>query len=156
MPATGRLRADIGLKVVAMPEQQESAGANVVVELERFRVLPGMGERVTEWLDFLNANLPAVLETMEGERMLVESIFSEAVDGVDYLYWYSVQLPGGSQVEQSDHWLDKKHMEYWEKCIDPEYGGQKLATRVVMFPGLDAVVTSTSSAAPGEKTKPAE
>lgn len=59
------------------------------IELTRFRVLPGKISVVNEWLDFLNSNMPAVLETLEGEKMYVETIFSETLDGVDYLYWYS-------------------------------------------------------------------
>ena len=41
------------------------------IELMRFRVKPGKIERVDQWLQFLNSNMPAVLETLEGERMYV-------------------------------------------------------------------------------------
>lgn len=60
------------------------------IELMRFRVKPGKIERVDQWLQFLNSNMPAVLETLEGERMYVETIFSETLDGAEYLYWYSI------------------------------------------------------------------
>lgn len=40
---------------------------------------------------FLNDNMREVLVTLEGKRMCVESIFTECIDGVDYLYWYTVQ-----------------------------------------------------------------
>ena len=49
----------------------------------------------------------AVRETLGSERMHVETIFSEKVDGVEYLYWYSIQSEGGSDVESSGHWLDR-------------------------------------------------
>ena len=40
---------------------------------------------------------------------------------LSYLYWYSVQGENGSAVEESESYIDKKHIEYWDECIDPEY-----------------------------------
>ena len=42
-------------------------------------------------------------------------------DGYTYFYWYSVQGEGGNAVEESESYIDKKHIEYWDECIDPEY-----------------------------------
>ncbi|WPR65369.1 DUF6176 family protein [Glutamicibacter protophormiae] len=98
------------------------------------RTNPGKTERVEQWLQFLNSNMPAVLETLEGERMYVETIFSETLDGAEYLYWYSIQGRGGTEVRDSVHWIDAKHLEYWDECIDPEFTPQTLATRVSMIP----------------------
>lgn len=104
------------------------------VEITRFRVKKGKKELVTEWLKFLNDNLDDVLVTLEGEKMYVETIFREELDGYEYLYWYSVQGENGIEVEESDHWIDKKHMEYWNKCIDENYRPVDLSTEVVMIP----------------------
>ena len=104
------------------------------IELSRFRVRPGCQPLVEEWLDFLRDNLGAVLETLDGERMLVESIFSEHLDGVDYLYWYTIQGEGGTMVTASEHWIDVKHLEYWRLCIDDSYPGVDLPSRVTMIP----------------------
>ncbi|WEO77065.1 DUF6176 family protein [Cryobacterium sp. SO2] len=104
------------------------------IELSRFRVKPGCALLVEEWLAFLGDNLDAVLETLDGERMLVESIFSEHLDGVDYLYWYTIQGEGGSAVTDSQHWIDLKHLEYWRLCIDDGYPGVDLPSRVTMIP----------------------
>ncbi|MGP9034317.1 MULTISPECIES: DUF6176 family protein [Glutamicibacter] len=104
------------------------------IELMRFRVKPGKIERVDQWLQFLNSNMPAVLETLEGERMYVETIFSETLDGAEYLYWYSIQGHGGTEVRDSAHWLDERHLEYWDECIDPDFAPQTLVTRVSMIP----------------------
>lgn len=104
------------------------------IELTRFRVLPGKISVVNEWLDFLNSNMPAVLETLEGEKLYVETIFSETLDGVDYLYWYSIQGEGGIAVQGSAHEIDKVHLQYWKQCIDPDFAPQELAPRVVMIP----------------------
>lgn len=41
---------------------------------------------------FLNENMKDVLLiTLEGEKMFVEIIFREHLNGDEYLYWYSVQ-----------------------------------------------------------------
>lgn len=104
------------------------------VEITRFRVKEGKSAKVDEWMAFLRENMDAVLETLEGEKMYVETIFREHLNGEEYLYWYSVQGQGGQDVEQSEHWLDKKHLAFWEECIDPTFGSVDLKTEVVMIP----------------------
>ncbi|NCT38613.1 hypothetical protein GTW56_21790 [Bacillus sp. EB93] len=105
------------------------------VELTRFRVKEGKSERVDEWLKFLNENMNDVPITLEGEKMYVETIFREHLNGEEYLYWYSVQGQGGQEVQESDHWIDKKHLEYWKECIDETFRPIDLKTEVVMIPG---------------------
>lgn len=104
------------------------------VELTRFKVKDGKSERVDEWLDFLNKNMKDVLITLEGEKMYVETIFREHVNGEEFLYWYSVQGTGGQEVTESEHWIDKKHLEYWDECIDSSFRPVDLKTEVVMIP----------------------
>lgn len=104
------------------------------VELTRYKVKEGKSSKVDEWLHFLNSNMEEVLVTLEGEKMYVETILREHLNGVDYLYWYSVRGNGGQNVEESNHWVDIKHLEYWEECIDATYGSVDLKTEVVMIP----------------------
>lgn len=104
------------------------------VELTRFKVKPGKSERVDEWLTFLNDYLEDVLVTLEGEKMYVETIFREHLNGDEFLYWYSVQGEGGQEVEHSEHWIDKKHMDFWKECIDETFKPIDLKTEVVMIP----------------------
>lgn len=104
------------------------------VELTRFKVKEGKSEKVEEWLNFLNENMKDVLITLEKEKMYVETIFKETLDDVEYLYWYSVEGENGQDVEESDHWIDKKHMEYWDECIDESVPPVDLITKVVMIP----------------------
>ena len=91
------------------------------IELTRFRVIKEKSEKVDEWMKFLNDNMKDVLLTLEGEKMYVETIFREILDGEEYLYWYSVQGKGGIEVENSESWIDKCHLEYWEECIDKDF-----------------------------------
>lgn len=104
------------------------------VELTRYRVKKNKSERVDEWLKFLNANMQDVLVTLEGEKMYVETIFRERLEGEEYLYWYSIQGQGGQAVEESEHWIDKKHLEFWDECIDETFGALNLKTEVIMIP----------------------
>jgi len=62
-----------------------------------------------------------VLLTFEGEKMYIETIFRETLNGEEYLYWYSVQGTGGIEVTETEHWIDKKHLAYWKECIDESY-----------------------------------
>ncbi|MGG4199629.1 DUF6176 family protein [Peribacillus frigoritolerans] len=104
------------------------------VELTRFRIKEGKSERVDEWLKFLNENMNDVLITLKAEKMYVETIFRERLNGDEFLYWYSVQGSGGQEVQESDHWIDKKHLEYWKECIDETFRPVDLKTEVVMIP----------------------
>ena len=106
----------------------------MIVELTRFRVKLGMSHKVDEWLKFLNDNMEGVLLTLEREKMYVETIFREELNGEEYLYWYSVQGKQGENVETFNHEIDKKHLEYWEQCIYPSFGLKDLITEVVMIP----------------------
>ncbi len=45
-----------------------------------------------------------------------------------------MQGEAGQDVETSSHWIDKKHMEYWDECIDETFGSFDLSTEVVMIP----------------------
>lgn len=102
--------------------------------MQRFRVREGARTLVDEWLALLNEQAAAVRETLEPEQMYVETIFSETVDGVDYLYWHTVRGRGGAAVERSEHWLDREHLKFWAACIDEGYAREVLITRVVTMP----------------------
>lgn len=104
------------------------------VELTRFKIKEGKSKIVDEWLLFLNENMKETLITLEKEKMYVETIFREVLNGDEYLYWYSVQGENGQEVEESEHWIDKKHLEYWEECIDKNFKPIDLSTEVVMIP----------------------
>lgn len=92
------------------------------VELTRFRIRKGKEAKAQEWMDFLNEHHTDTVATMTGEKMYVESVFKEKnPDGYTYFYWYSVQGEGGNAVEESESYIDKKHTEYWDECIDTEY-----------------------------------
>lgn len=104
------------------------------IECTRFRVLEGKSPIVDEWMQFLNTNMEDVLLTLDGEKMYVETIFREILDGYEYLYWYSIQGEGGIDVNDSDSWIDKKHLEYWDACIDKSYIPVDLKPEVVMIP----------------------
>lgn len=68
-------------------------------------------------MNFLNDNMKDVLITLGKEKLYVETILNDTLNRVEYLYWYSVEGEGGQDVEESDHWFDKKHMEYWHEYI---------------------------------------
>lgn len=104
------------------------------IELTRFKVKKGKSKVVDEWLSFLNDNMNETLLTLEAEKMYVETIFREVLNGDEYLYWYSVQGIGGQELENSESFIDKKHLEYWEECIDTDFKAVDLKTEVVMIP----------------------
>ena len=110
------------------------------VELTRFRVKPGKSAQVDAWMATLNARMAEVRETLVREHMLVEVIFRETLNGVEYLSWFSMQGGGGEPVETSPHDLDRVHLELWRDCIDPEFAPQDAMPEVVMLP--EAIVAA--------------
>ncbi|KGP73417.1 DUF6176 family protein [Pontibacillus yanchengensis] len=103
------------------------------VELTRFKVKEGKSHKVDEWMKLLHDRMGEVLLTLGDEKMHVETIFRECLNGEEFLYWYSVQGEGGSDVEDSEHDIDRLHIEYWEECIDSSYKHKDLKTEVVMI-----------------------
>ncbi|MBC6341511.1 hypothetical protein ERK18_00495 [Lactobacillus kimbladii] len=92
------------------------------IELTRFRIKKGKELRAQEWMDFLNKHHQDTVATMAGEKMYIETVFKEeSSDGYTYFYWYSIQGEGGSAVEDSESYIDQKHLGYWEECIDTAY-----------------------------------
>ena len=103
------------------------------VECTRFKVKKGKSDLVDEWMNFLNANMDELVETLEDEKIFVETIFRETIEGEEYLYWYSVQGQGGLEITENEHWIAKKHLEFWQECIDATYQFVDLKTEVVMI-----------------------
>lgn len=110
--------------------------SNLHVELERFRVIAGKEEKAREWMEFLTTHLEEVKKTLPAEKMYVESIFEETIEGVMYLYWVSYQGMQSDEVVFSDSFIDKKHLEYWNECIDSHYPESILKTNVTMIQNL--------------------
>lgn len=104
------------------------------VELYRFKVKPDKTKIVDEWLKFLNDNMEDTLLTLDSEKMYIESIHREFIDDVEYLYWYSIQGENGQNVHESTSYIDIKHLEYWNECIDETYTNNEVKTEVVMIP----------------------
>lgn len=103
------------------------------IELTRFRVKPGKSQRVDEWIKLLNENMPAVLLTLEDERMYVEAIFREEAGEDEFLYWFSIQGEGGTPILQSRHEIDHQHIEFSRECLEPT-SKTDMVTEVVMLP----------------------
>lgn len=104
------------------------------VELTRFKVKKEKEERVKVWMELLNSRMDEVLETLEGERIYVENIFEEIDGDTMYLYWFSIQGEGGIEVRESNHEIDRLHVQFWRECIDETYKGVAMTSLVMMLP----------------------
>ncbi len=109
-------------------------GRNYNIELTRVKVKEGKSHLVDEWMKFLNDNMKDTLLTLEGENMYVETIHREVFRGDEFLYWYSIQGEGGIDVYESESYIDKKHLEYWNECIDSDFKPQDIEPEVIMIP----------------------
>lgn len=103
------------------------------IELTRFKIKEGKSKKVDEWMKLLNDNIPAVLLTLEDEKMYVEAIFRELNKEGEFLYWFSIQGHGGKEISESVHEIDKKHIEYSIECIE-KYSKTDMKLEVIMLP----------------------
>lgn len=101
------------------------------VELTRFRVKPGKSERVDEWIDYINQNMDGVLRNLDDENMYVETIFREEFYGEEYIYWYSVK--GNRKEDGIEPYIDPKHLQFMEECIDKTFRPQDMSAATVML-----------------------
>ena len=59
---------------------------NLQVELSRFRIKKGKSALVDQWMTFLSDHMEDLLLTLQGEKMSIETIFCEVLDGQECLY----------------------------------------------------------------------
>lgn len=90
----------------------------MIVELEGFAVYPEKRQRAHEWLAFLKNNQAKVNQTLIAENMQLEHIFSITLNDTLYLCWYSNQTAPSRPVEESTDPIDRKHLAFWDECID--------------------------------------
>lgn len=105
----------------------------MLIEFTKFKVKSGKTAKVDEWMEFLRGHLPEIELTLADEKMFVETIFRETFNGEEYLYWYSIQGEGGKRVEESNHEVDKEHLEFWRECIDESFKPVNLRMEVSMI-----------------------
>ena len=88
------------------------------VELSRFKIKKGKEAAADEWMKLLNDRIAEAVETMGREKMYVEAVFEESINGEKYLTWFSIQDESGKMCATSEYELDKIHLKYWKECID--------------------------------------
>jgi hypothetical protein len=111
------------------------------VQLTRLRVKDGMSSRVDEWFASLNARRAECIETLEREKMYVETIFREKVNGEEFLYWFSIQGEGGEGIETSPFPIDAIHREFGRECVDRSHPRTDWDAEVVLIaPHVQAAI----------------
>lgn len=112
------------------------------IELTKFRIKKGKEQKAQEWMDFLNDHHDDTVATMKNEKMYVENVFKEeGKDGYTYFYWYSIQGEGGAAVEDSESYIDKKHIQYWGECIDETFKPVDMFLEEnLIAPGLNKII----------------
>ncbi|WP_298043803.1 DUF6176 family protein [uncultured Citricoccus sp.] len=104
----------------------------MIFSLTRFRLRPGSRALADEWVRFMEAHRCAVGEIMKREHMYVEAIFTETVNGADYLYWYSLQDDHDRSAEPFDHWFDEHHTRFWQACIDDTFPVDEFTPQILL------------------------
>lgn len=88
------------------------------IELTVFKIKKGKSSRVDEWLSILNERKAEALLTLKDEKVFVETIFRHKTGEGDFLYWYIIQGEDGKHVSESQHEIDKIHVEFCKECLD--------------------------------------
>ena len=90
----------------------------IKTDLRTIPIIEGMEETAEEWMKILIQRRSECVETLEREKMHIESIFKTYRDGRLYLSWFTVRSSDGETAKTSEHEIDKIHQEYQKKCID--------------------------------------
>ena len=113
------------------------------VELSRIRIKDGMSRWVDEWFATLNARKAACIETLDREKMFVESIFREKIGDEEFLYWFSIQGENGESLETSPFPIDAIHRAFGVECVDRSYPRMDIDAEVVFLnPKIEEIVDS--------------
>ncbi|MDK6863516.1 MULTISPECIES: DUF6176 family protein [Nosocomiicoccus] len=103
------------------------------VELTKFRVKPGKSKKVDRWLKYIQENMEGVIRNVEGEKVYVETIFREAFNDVEYLYWYTIQDKEAAESETTSP-IDQTHIDFFEDCIDHTFHPEDMVSEVLIIP----------------------
>lgn len=95
----------------------ESLPYPLEASLLRFELQPGVEPTFRDWMQFLRDEHPAVLETLERERMYVEGIFRDPAREPGVIYWLVVRGAGGASSDTSEHPVDRKHVEFMGRVL---------------------------------------
>jgi Family of unknown function (DUF6176) len=87
------------------------------MRLYRYEMNPGKADRFDEWMRFLESQNPAVLQSLERERMYVEGIFRDRERDKEVVYWLTVAAEGGGTSSDSPLEIDKAHMAFLREVI---------------------------------------
>jgi Family of unknown function (DUF6176) len=87
------------------------------MQLYRYELNPGKADRFDEWMRFLESQNPAVLQSLERERMYVEGIFRDRERDKEVVYWLTVAAEGGGTSSDSPLEIDKAHMAFLREVI---------------------------------------
>lgn len=90
-------------------------------EFDTFRIKLGKEDRAKEWMQSLCERKAECIETLEREKMVLETIFMTEKDGRLYLSWFSIQGDAHESVDTSDYEIDKLHCAFWDECIDTTF-----------------------------------
>lgn len=124
------------------------------VELSRYRVKDGKSDRVDEWMAMLNRRIDECIDSLEREKMKLEVIFRELLDGKEYVSWFSVQgedsLPPDTSLP-----IDEAHYAFADECLEVEHGRRDAQPQLVLVPPHIATAMEwpdpPSAAAPFER-----
>jgi hypothetical protein len=104
-----------------------------IVRLKRFKVKDGKSAKVDEWMEFLRTHHDEVTATLNDEKIFLESIFREKRADDDYLYWFSVRVPGGIDVRDSKHTVDKRHLEFADECLGSDRQAEEMTCELTLM-----------------------
>ncbi|MFI5200852.1 MAG: DUF6176 family protein [Candidatus Kapaibacterium sp.] len=103
------------------------------IELSRIRIKDGKSARVDEWLATLNARKAECIETLEREKVFVESIFRHKDGEEEFIYWFIVQGDDAPTLESSPFPIDAIHWAFAEECLDRSYPRFDIDAEVALF-----------------------
>lgn len=85
--------------------------------LFRFTMNEGQEQKFNEWMKWHHTEYPAIIETMEREKMYSEAIFTDSLNQPGVLYWLTIDAEGGAPVNNSPLKIDSVHNQYMKEVL---------------------------------------
>lgn len=85
--------------------------------LYRFTINDGTQRKFNEWMKWHYDEYPAIINTLEREKMYSEAIFTDSVHQPGILYWLTIDAQGGAPVNNSPLKIDSVHNQYMKEVI---------------------------------------
>lgn len=120
----------------------------IKVILHRVKIKDGALPIYARWQDFLHAQHPAAVATLDREHTYVEAMFRDVEHDPNTLFWLEVKDEAGASVDDSNLAVDREHKHYMRQVLRSNTWSVLRTENVLVAPFIETSV-ARHQASPG-------